>query len=67
MKAMSLIILGKVKITNVSGESVVNFGDILCISPKSASKSISGSGGGNMGDFLQTNTVNSVTNTINKR
>jgi spore germination protein PF len=67
MKAMSLIILGAIKITNVSGESVVNFGDVLCISPKSANKSISGAGGGNTGDFLQTNTINSVTNIISKR
>ncbi|MDQ0162378.1 spore germination protein [Bacillus alveayuensis] len=43
-------IVGPIKINSVSG-GVVNFGDSFYLSPKSASKSISGSGSGNTGDF----------------
>jgi spore germination protein PF len=41
-------IIGPVQIVNVSG-GTVQFGDTLFISPKSASKSSSGSGAGNTG------------------
>ncbi|WP_090948692.1 spore germination protein [Parageobacillus thermantarcticus] len=52
-----------VKITHVSGDGTVNFGDVLQIAPKSTLKSNTGSGGSNNGDFLQTNTFASFTNT----
>jgi spore germination protein PF len=61
---MPSYIAGPIKITSVSGDSTVNFGDALQIAPKSSTKSLSGSGGGNSGDFLQTNTLVSFTNTI---
>jgi len=62
--SMPSYIAGPIKITNVSSEGTVNFGDTLQIAPKSASKSFSGAGGGNTGDFLQTNTFVSFTNSI---
>lgn len=62
--AMPSYIAGPIKITNVSSDATVNFGDTLQIAPKSSSKSLAGAGGGNTGDFLQTNTFISFTNTI---
>lgn len=47
-------IIGPVQIVNVGG-GVVQFGDTLVISPKSASKSTSGSGSGNTGGVIITN------------
>jgi spore germination protein PF len=61
---MPSIILAPIKITSVSDDSTVNFGDVYQITPKSTSKSFSGSGGGNTGDFLQTNNLLSLTNTF---
>jgi spore germination protein PF len=60
---MPSFIGGPIKITNVSGDGTVNFGDALQIAPKSTSKSHLGSGGGNNGDFMQTNSFISFTNT----
>jgi spore germination protein PF len=60
---MPSIVLSPIKITSVSGNSSVIFGDVLQITPKSASKTYSGGGGANTGDFLQTNTGVSFTNT----
>ncbi|WP_257347030.1 spore germination protein [Pseudalkalibacillus decolorationis] len=61
---MPSIILAPIKITSVSTEGTVNFGDTLYIAPKSTAKSSSGSGGGNTGDFMLVNNVWNVTNTI---
>ena len=60
---MPSFISGPIKITHVSGDGTVNFGDVLQIAPKSTLKSNTGSGGSNNGDFLQTNTFASFTNT----
>ncbi|WP_243292440.1 spore germination protein [Bacillus sp. FJAT-47783] len=43
-------IVGPIKINSVSG-GIVNFGDSFYLSPKTESKSVSGSGSGNTGDF----------------
>lgn len=56
-------IVGPVQINTVGG-GVVQFGDTLFISPKSASKSTSGSGGGNTGGFIITNNLFSANNTL---
>lgn len=56
-------IVGPVQIVNVGG-GVVQFGDTFFISPKSASKSMSGSGAGNTGGFIITNNALSGTNTL---
>lgn len=61
---MPAVIIGGVKVTSVGGNGTVNMGDVLQIAPKSTSKSNSGAGGSNTGDFLQTNTFCSVTNTF---
>ncbi|WLD91593.1 spore germination protein [Alkalihalobacillus sp. AL-G] len=61
---MPSIILAPIKISAVSSNGTVNFGDTLYISPKSTSKSASGSGGGNTGDFMLVNNVWNITNTI---
>lgn len=55
-------VVGAVNINSNSG--TVNFGDALNISPKSTSKTFSGSGGSNTGNIV--NTVNgvSLTNTL---
>ncbi len=54
-------IVGAVNINSNSG--TVNFGDALNISPKSVSKSFSGSGGGNNGNVVNTFNGISFTNT----
>jgi len=59
---MPSFILAPIKITQVSSGASVTFGDVFEISPSSNSKSYSGSGGGNTGDFLQTNNFISFTN-----
>lgn len=56
-------IVGPVQIVNVGG-GVVQFGDTLFISPKSASKSTSGSGAGNTGGFIITNNAFSASNRV---
>jgi spore germination protein PF len=56
-------IVGPIKINSVSG-GVVNFGDALNNSPKSTSKSVSGSGGGNTGDFIIVNNGISISNSV---
>lgn len=56
-------IVGPVQVINVGG-GVVQFGDTFFISPKSASKSMSGSGAGNTGGFIVTNNIFSASNTL---
>ncbi|OEH91673.1 spore germination protein [Bacillus solimangrovi] len=57
---MPSIIGGPININSVSG--IVNFGDSLNTSPKSASKLVTGSGGANTGNFVNTNNGISLTN-----
>ncbi|MEK8129792.1 spore germination protein [Paenibacillus filicis] len=59
---MPSIILAPIKVTGNDGELV--FGDVLQVTPKSTSKTASGAGGGNTGDFSATFTLLSFTNTI---
>ncbi|SDH49763.1 spore germination protein [Alteribacillus bidgolensis] len=59
---MPSIVLGPFKFN--SNDGVINFGDTRNIAPKETSKSISGSGGGNTGDFLLTNNGININNTI---
>ncbi|GGD17663.1 spore gernimation protein GerPF [Pontibacillus chungwhensis BH030062] len=54
-------IVGPIKINSVGG-GVINFGDSFYISPKSSSKSNTGSGSANTGDFINTNNGISSTN-----
>jgi spore germination protein PF len=56
-------ILGPVQIVNVGG-GIVQFGDTVYISPKSSSKTYSGSGGFNTGGIIVTNTGLSGTNVL---
>ncbi|MFC0524852.1 spore germination protein [Pontibacillus salicampi] len=56
-------IVGPIKINSVGG-GVINFGDSFYISPKASSKSVSGSGSGNTGDFINTNNGFSTSNPI---
>lgn len=56
-------ITGPIQIVNVSG-GVIHFGDALFISPKSALKSNSGSGGGNTGGIIITNNAFSASNAL---
>jgi spore germination protein PF len=44
--------LGAVQILNVSGTAGVHFGDSAFLSPKTASKTSNGAGGGNLAAFL---------------
>ncbi|WP_078408625.1 spore germination protein [Priestia abyssalis] len=55
-------IVGPVNIGNAGG--IVTFGDVFYISPKETSKSASGSGAGNTGNFIITNNGLSATNTL---
>ncbi|WP_083249019.1 spore germination protein [Bacillus solimangrovi] len=58
---MPSIICGfPININSVSG--IVNFGDSLNTSPKITSKAITGSGGGNNGNFVNTNNGISLSN-----
>lgn len=57
-------IVGPVQINNIGG-GVVHFGDTLFISPKSASKSNSGSGAANTGGFIVNNNFFSSSNSLN--
>lgn len=56
-------IVGPVQIINVDG-GTVQFGDTLLMNPKSASKSISGSGSGVTGAFVITNNFISANNSL---
>lgn len=56
-------IVGPVKINSVGG-GAVNFGDSFYISPKANSKSVTGSGSFNTGDFHVVNNGLSATNPI---
>ncbi|WP_088105444.1 spore germination protein [Halalkalibacter urbisdiaboli] len=58
---MPSIVGGPIKVN--SNEGVMNFGDSLNISPKSTNKVVSGSGGGNTGDFIVTNNGFNINNT----
>ncbi len=56
-------IVGPVQVFNVGG-GALQFGDTFIMSPKSASKSIAGSGAGNTGAFILTNNAISINNTL---
>jgi spore germination protein PF len=56
-------IVGPIKVNSVSG-GVMQFGDAINVSPKFASKSVSGSGGPNTGDFHIVNNGISITNGV---
>ncbi|MDQ0268796.1 spore germination protein [Cytobacillus purgationiresistens] len=56
-------IIGPVQIVNVGG-GIVQFGDALNISPKSNSKSTTGSGAANTGGFIITNNGLSASNVL---
>ncbi|WLD91586.1 spore germination protein [Alkalihalobacillus sp. AL-G] len=58
---MPSIILAPIKITSVSGDGTVSFGDVFYNAPKSTSKSASGAGGGNTGDFMTSTTIFNIT------
>ncbi|MGC4376961.1 spore germination protein [Fictibacillus sp. Mic-4] len=60
---MPSLIVAPIKITSV-GDGTVNFGDTLLINPKSTAKTYTGSGAACTGDFLQTISFVSNTNTI---
>ncbi|MFC7373569.1 spore germination protein [Fictibacillus iocasae] len=59
---MPSLIVAPININSANGQ--VNFGDSFIINPKSTGKTYSGAGGGNTGNFVQTVTVISGTNTI---
>ncbi|WP_366572811.1 spore germination protein [Bacillus velezensis] len=46
-----------ITINNVSGNEVVNVGGAISISPLTASKTVFGAGGGNIGIVIQNNAV----------
>ncbi|WP_342490093.1 spore germination protein [Bacillus sp. FSL R5-0443] len=46
-----------ITINNVSGNGVVNVGGAISISPLTASKTVFGGGGGNIGIVIQNNAV----------
>lgn len=56
-------IIGPVQIVNVGG-GIVQFGDTVYISPKSASKTFAGSGGFNTGGIIIANNGLSGTNVL---
>lgn len=56
-------IVGPVQIINVGG-GIVQFGDAVIISPKSASKSTHGSGSSNTGGFIVTNNGINASNVV---
>lgn len=62
MFIMPSVIGGPINIGSASG--VVHFGDSFYISPKSNTKSYSGSGGANTGNFVLANNGVSATNTF---
>jgi spore germination protein PF len=56
-------IIGPVQIISVAG-GVVHFGDAAWVSPKTSTKTYSGSGGFNTGGFIVTNNGLSGTNVL---
>jgi spore germination protein PF len=56
--------IGAVQIVNVSGTAGVTFGDTAFLSPKTASKTSNGAGGGNGSAFVNTNNGVSSNNVI---
>ncbi|GGH73146.1 putative spore germination protein GerPF [Compostibacillus humi] len=56
-------IVGPIKINSVGG-GVINFGDSFYLAPKSTSKTNTGSGSLNTGDFINTNTGVNATRTL---
>jgi spore germination protein PF len=56
-------IIGPVQIVNVTG-GIVQFGDAVYVSPKSASKTNAGSGAFNTGGFIVANSGLSGTNVL---
>ncbi|MCZ8513371.1 spore germination protein [Paenibacillus filicis] len=60
---MPAIVLSPIKITNVSGDATILFGDTLQITPKSVLKSYNGANSGHIGDFSINNNLISFTNT----
>ncbi|WP_248923926.1 spore germination protein [Paenibacillus hamazuiensis] len=61
---MPSIVAAPIKIIDVTANSTVNIGDALQITPKSTSKTYTGSGGGNIGDLSVSVSVFSSTNTF---
>ncbi|WP_374721204.1 spore germination protein [Peribacillus tepidiphilus] len=56
-------IVGPIQVVNIGG-GAIHFGDTLIISPKSASKTITGSGSSNTGGFIITNNGLSASNVL---
>lgn len=59
-------IVGGVKINSIGSSGVANFGDVFIVAPKTTSKTFSGAGSFVTGDFPQTNSAVSATNTNDK-
>ncbi|RUS46962.1 spore germination protein [Cohnella sp. AR92] len=55
-------LVGSVNVNSNSG--VINFGDTLNISPKSATKEVTGQGGGNIGNVVFTLNGANINNTL---
>ena len=62
MFIMPSVIGGPINISRVDG--IVHFGDSFYLSPKTISKSYSGSGGANTGNLVMANNAVSATNTF---
>ncbi len=56
-------LVGPIQVGSITGGSI-QFGDTLIYSPKSSEKSATGSGAGNTGLFVMTNSGFSVTNVL---
>ncbi|WP_153124830.1 spore germination protein [Peribacillus tepidiphilus] len=56
-------IVGPIQVVNIGG-GTIHFGDTLIISPKSASKTVTGSGSSNTGGFIITNNGLSASNVL---
>lgn len=56
--------VGNIKIDSIGGSGILNFGDILYVSPKSTNRGATGSGSGSTGDFILSNNLISATNTF---
>ncbi|WP_274363485.1 spore germination protein [Paenibacillus thermotolerans] len=56
-------IVGNIKILSVGSSGIVQFGDALFLVPRSTSKTFSGSGSFNTGDFPVTNSGVNMTQT----
>jgi spore germination protein PF len=57
-------LVGPIKISHVLSSGVINFGDSFYLSPKLTDKAHTGSGAFNTGDFINTNSGISGTNTF---